>query len=517
MTGNKINWQDLADELATKAGLPRKEAEAFVRSFFDTLAQGIIEEKSVKVKALGTFKMVEVQERESVNVNTGERFTISGHAKVGFLPDNALKELVNKPFADFQTVILNEGTTAEEMEKIDRKYPSQEELDGEEAALASESEGKAAETPIPSLPDSVGENREEEEAASPATSVEAAPEATMESPHDPPRKEEEPVINTQADEQDSQQEATNAPNESAEAPGESVATGVPSEVIEAPGESEATGAHAEEPHESRHGEEQPATAAPEAPTATAPAGEPAQPRHMASQEEEPATRAIVPREQESQAQPKHNVWRTLFLTLVGILLMLACYMAGYMRLINMSWLCMPPADNLEEQPLASEPASQDAANGNQDNATPTPQAENEESVQKAETAQKAESTQNAKSVSQQPSASQQTEARQPATESQAPESKPTAATQETARQASKSELLQAASKYPQVKGGKYLITGIRKTRTMQRGDNLYRMARQEYGSKAMVEYITALNQFADPDNIPAGYEVKLPELTEKAE
>ena len=97
MTGNKINWQDLAAELATRTGMQRKDADAFVRAFFDTLGKEIKEEKSVKVKALGTFKMVEVQERESVNVNTGERFIISGHAKIGFLPDTALKELVNKP------------------------------------------------------------------------------------------------------------------------------------------------------------------------------------------------------------------------------------------------------------------------------------------------------------------------------------------------------------------------------------------------------------------------------------
>ena len=143
MTGNKINWQDLAAELATRTGMQRKDADAFVRAFFDTLGKEIKEEKSVKVKALGTFKMVEVQERESVNVNTGERFIISGHAKIGFLPDTALKELVNKPFADFQTVILNEGITAEDMERIDRKYPASdadEETDDEVPPIAVSSE-----------------------------------------------------------------------------------------------------------------------------------------------------------------------------------------------------------------------------------------------------------------------------------------------------------------------------------------------------------------------------------------
>ncbi len=484
MTGNKINWQDLADDLANKAGLPRKEAEAFVRSFFDTLAQGIIEDKSVKVKALGTFKMVEVQERESVNVNTGERFTISGHAKIGFLPDNSLKELVNKPFADFQTVILNEGTTAEDMEKIDRKYPSQE-LDEEEADAAS----VEAETPLPSLPGQTGEDMREETPASPTMPAEAASgAATVESPYDPPRSKEEPAIGMQPDEQENQKEDTEAPCEGDE---------TSSEGSEAPSEGEST--HAEGQHEGQAAEEQPAPAT-QAPTATAPAEEPAQPKNTASQEGKPATCAVASREQENP--PKHNVWRTLFLTLVGILLMLACYMAGYMRLINMSWLCMPPADEQAGQPQASEPVGQDTAKEQQEPAAPTPQAE---------------STQGAGSETPQPAAPRQAEAKQPTQESPAQESKPTAATQEKPRQASKSELLQAASNYPQVKGGKYLITGVRKTRTMQRGDNLCRMARQEYGSKAMVEYIQALNQFADPDNIPAGYEVKLPELTKKEE
>ena len=117
MTGNKINWQDLAAELATRTGMQRKDADAFVRAFFDTLGKEIKEEKSVKVKALGTFKMVEVQERESVNVNTGERVLIGGHQKITFTPDSVMKEMVNRPFSQFETVILNDGVDFSDVEK----------------------------------------------------------------------------------------------------------------------------------------------------------------------------------------------------------------------------------------------------------------------------------------------------------------------------------------------------------------------------------------------------------------
>lgn len=115
----KVLLQDLAQSLATKNNIQRKDAEAFAKAFFETISDGILQDKIVKIKGLGTFKMIEVQDRESVNVNTGERIVIPGHSKISFTPDAELKDQVNKPFALFQTVIINEGTSLEDMEKID--------------------------------------------------------------------------------------------------------------------------------------------------------------------------------------------------------------------------------------------------------------------------------------------------------------------------------------------------------------------------------------------------------------
>lgn len=114
----KINLQQLAKTLAQKKNLSQKDAEAFLKEFFDSIIQNVTIDKIVKIKGLGTFKLIEVLDRESVNVNTGERFIIPGHTKLSFTPDAALKDIVNKPFADFQTVIINEGTSIEEMEKV---------------------------------------------------------------------------------------------------------------------------------------------------------------------------------------------------------------------------------------------------------------------------------------------------------------------------------------------------------------------------------------------------------------
>ena len=117
----KILLQDLASLLGKEVDLSKPEAEAFVRTFFDTILSVVEKEGSVKIKGLGTFKLVAVESRESVDVNTGERIRIDGHRKLSFLPENTLKKRVNKPFESFETVVLNEGVDIACMESLDNK------------------------------------------------------------------------------------------------------------------------------------------------------------------------------------------------------------------------------------------------------------------------------------------------------------------------------------------------------------------------------------------------------------
>jgi nucleoid DNA-binding protein/LysM repeat protein len=110
----KISIQDLSSVLVEKRGLSKKEASNFISEMFDIVQQELEKDKLVKIKGLGTFKIIDVDDRESVNVNTGERVLIEGHGKITFTPDSLMKELVNKPFSQFETVVLNDGVEFEE-------------------------------------------------------------------------------------------------------------------------------------------------------------------------------------------------------------------------------------------------------------------------------------------------------------------------------------------------------------------------------------------------------------------
>lgn len=110
----RLTIQDLTDLLAAKHSMTKKDAEAFVKEFFLLIEQALESENTVKIKGLGTFKLIDVDSRESVNVNTGERFQIKGHTKVSFSPDASLRDIINKPFAHFETVVLNENTILED-------------------------------------------------------------------------------------------------------------------------------------------------------------------------------------------------------------------------------------------------------------------------------------------------------------------------------------------------------------------------------------------------------------------
>lgn len=117
MSKNSLNV--LAEKLAEKSGLSQIESELFIRKMFDVCHQGLAADKMVKMRWLGTFKATSVKDRESVDVNTGERIIIEGRDKISFTPDNILKEIVNKPFAQFETVVVNEGV---DFDSIDQKY-----------------------------------------------------------------------------------------------------------------------------------------------------------------------------------------------------------------------------------------------------------------------------------------------------------------------------------------------------------------------------------------------------------
>lgn len=153
---SKISLSDLAQRLAEKSGISLQDAELFIRKMFDVANEGLQSDKLVKMKWLGTFKVMAVKDRESVDVNTGERIIIEGRDKISFTPDNILKEIVNKPFAQFETVVVNDGV---DFDEIDRKFENAEE------------DGSVFESTLESVPDSENSSLESfVEQDSPATS-----------------------------------------------------------------------------------------------------------------------------------------------------------------------------------------------------------------------------------------------------------------------------------------------------------------------------------------------------------
>ena len=157
---SKFSLNTLGKLLADKSGLSQVEAELFIRKMFDVCNQGLDADKQVKIKWLGTFKVQATKDRESINVNTGERFTIEGRDKLTFTPDNILKEIVNKPFAQFETVVVNDGV---DFDEIDEKFGEEQTEDAPAQVLDFLDEEKTA-TPNPEVVVIRSEKEKEKEA-----------------------------------------------------------------------------------------------------------------------------------------------------------------------------------------------------------------------------------------------------------------------------------------------------------------------------------------------------------------
>ena len=189
--------------------LDKKTCEAFARTLFEVVEEALLTDKFVKVKGFGTFKLVAVSDRESVNINTGERFQIEGHTKVSFIPDNTLKEEINRPFAHFETIDLSDETEQAELDAIDAAA-AEEALENEEAEETVEevAEEMPADEPteevveeevMEEVPEEVLKEEPVEEAEEPMeepVATEPHTTVTAEKKEEEPAKAEEPAADT---------------------------------------------------------------------------------------------------------------------------------------------------------------------------------------------------------------------------------------------------------------------------------------------------------------------------------
>ena len=160
----RISIQEIANILIAKNGLKKKDADSFVAAMFDVVKDGLQSDRLVKVKGLGTFKVIDIEPRESVNINSGERVVIEGHGKITFTPDVTMKELVNKPFAQFETVTLNDGVVFDDETVSTDSDTEEDETDVNEFVSA-----------IPPIEETSGKEVSVEETPVEETPVEEAP------------------------------------------------------------------------------------------------------------------------------------------------------------------------------------------------------------------------------------------------------------------------------------------------------------------------------------------------------
>lgn len=435
----KILLQNLADSLAERTGMTKRKAEAFVRSFFEVTEESLAADGQTKVKGFGTTKIVNVSDRESVNINTGERIQIEGHAKVTFTPDALFRDLVNRPFAHFTTIVLDDEV-AEDEETALLNAPA---IDPEEET---DSEAEVEETPEEEIPE------EEIPEEAPAHEAEEAP--AHEAEEEPaPEVEEEP--------------ASEAEEEAAPVAEEEAAPEVEEE------------AAPEVEEEAEEVEPIPSLADDEA--------------NCAVEMGTPKTPIII---NNTIPEPRHNWWKTAFVVLAMCILALASYFAGYFRIFCPCNIIGTDAETVtaaEAQRITADSIAKAKADSAADAKA--------DSLAKAKAdSAKAATQQMAQQLAQQQKAAEAT-------------SEKLAAQQAAAEKAAKRQAdLEAAQRYEQIPGSNYLITGTMQSRRIKTGENLYKIAKQMYGSKDFARYIAFYNNIEDPNHVCIGQTIKLPQL-----
>lgn len=467
----RLTIQDLTDLLAAKHSMTKKDAEAFVKEFFLLIEQALENEKTVKIKGLGTFKLIDVDSRESVNVNTGERFQIKGHTKVSFSPDANLRDTINKPFAHFETVVLNENTILEDTpieeteeeetgEEASAQAVSNEMGDNSETTAIEENEGTdnlSEEEPIqeeqiasrPLVEESIEELAITEESAI----VQELTEQTS------PKEPEEIITETNIEEKVEQLEDEEVPEEEV-----TIDEQRPASIEE---EKEKITAEKIIEQELLKANLQPVT--PIVPPAEKETIKPVQPEQVS----QPVSKKTAPVKEKSPV-PYLIAVIVVVLLLCGGVILFIYYPDLFSSSSDKNALDMPPVTT---QPVQPEAQLSDTIAHKDTTKVITPD------VSKvATTTQPVAKKEEAIPVKAEP----QTVTQQPAT----------------------SAYLDSAS---------YKITGTKTKYTIKEGETLTRVSLRFYGTKAMWPYIVKHNPkvIKNPNNVPYGTTIEIPELTKE--
>lgn len=539
----KATLQELLTAFATKSGLPRRRAEAFVRAFFDVIADALASEKFVRVKGLGTFKLVAVSERESVDVNTGERIQISGHTKVSFTPEAGLRDLINRPFAHFQTVVINEGTDLNALEAVDTpeieetgndtpeepQSPATEPTDNTTAEAETPETDNEAEQPAfvpPSAVDYFAEypldDADEEDPSAAVIADDTAKDSETsttddstgysytEAAHEAPQA--AAAANTHPEGEEGLTEAAALPDEAhsditdtAPVQAETGRT-VPQEGTADKDTSETGTTSVEsvdgiQPQDEATKYHETADAEPRQ-TATADLPDNSQTVPPVTPAGPSSTKSTLPPQPPTPQppMPRDVNWWKVTVVVIGILfLMMLSYFAGYFRLfcpcerldaLHRLWTeqTAPPAPAAPATPVPAD-TMRHATAPHDTTALPT---------DTVASSSQAPAATNTTSPSAQPTARPAPQEKQPQADAQSRKKNTQTAPQRRKRTAPRHQ--------------KYIITGTRDTYVVSQGETLRTIAEHVYGSRGYARYIIEHNHITHPDDIPVGLTIRLPEL-----
>lgn len=566
----KILLQDISDFIAAREGCTKKKSDTFVRAFFEVVERGLQTDKFVKIKGFGTFKLVAVSERESVNINTGERFQISGHTKVSFTPDAALKDLVNRPFAHFESVDLNDETDVEEFSLIDEEmqnYLPEEEAESERDDDDAEADeiDEAAEAEIPAGDAVEAEAESAGNAAEPGADV-AEPEISVAEPEEKTADTEEKTAKAEADaaetpdangaveaspavpvasdadlvqsdaapaalDENTSPEAadpllitpaTPAAEASCAAPspadgGNEASDAIPLEPTNLPPSAETANALPETsaaPAETPNGEANDASDAAESPAAPATPADEAPAADIAAAESDEASASLAGTSatelrytySEVPSRRRYNWWRGIAICALTLIFMALSYFAGYYRL-----LC--PCTFLEDITGFENimPAAPDAETPAQRKAADEP-AGAPKAADRPAVANEAETDRAATAEAAAREAREKREAEQKAAAERAEAQR--IAAEKAAAERAEAEKAAAAAKSLEGRRGNTIV-GTLQTYRVSSNDNLSRIARRFYGSDDYVRFIIKHNNIENADNIAVGSTLKLPKMAYK--
>lgn len=560
---NKILLQSLAEAFATRTGMPKRKAETFVRAFFELAEEGLTTDSILKVKGFATFKIVTVSERESVNISTGERFQISGHEKISFLPDNAFKELVNRPFNHFTTITLDDDFDIAELDNADGIIAESTDEDGEntetiEDTMAEIGNGNDTNADGTGTPGEATAETTESHGEPTASEAQDATEETRSLTDEAERlmDEAESLQHLYIVEDNSttpEAEDTAAPHDNGE-PEEATTEESAAEAEEGTQETEESAQDAEsdmadtgnataETEEStpEAGKTEDHTECEEAPAATTAETATETQDYTEGAEDAPTQEEASPTKPDTASDhspiiinntlptERHNWWRTAFTVLATLVLMTLSYFIGYYHLlcpcIITDAILTETTPDAGKAPAHTAPAAKPSAATAHSTATPATEKHDHADGGHAKDTKPAQATTDASENA--------TVAAKPTTTT--PKSTTTtakgtddatigkaAANRNTTEKAEKAKAdrqraaeLKAASRYPQVEGGAYLITGTIALHTIGTGDNLYKLARTHYGDKKLASYIAFHNKISNPDIIQKGQKIEIPRLTPK--